>query len=426
MKRWMVLCMLAALGAVACSDDDVNTPPADGSPALDAGVDQAVGKDSSAPDSGLSVAGMTFAAPASWAKPIEDYITAGYTKLQHYNFERSIHDLVVYGGRLYLGYGDATYNLGRVTPIEMRYFAAPASSTITKEFTTQEEHLEQYRILDGDLVMAGIDATEDAWLGNVYVKPSGKAWFKSRTLQQGVHVHDCVSFNGAWYAVGSGSTQAEWTASNIHSILWKSADRGKTFTVHDRRSNQKVGDIRWTRLLPVGKTMWMFGYHSDNAGNPTELINATFDGAKRTDLSATHELNNAWVFETHPISAKLGIARGVKILTVPKLVWSTWAIDDQGAVKQVAALADKRVIDIYPVPESGEFLVMTHDEAEVDKIKLLKSFKLRVLVTRNFASFSEVLTWTATATPKSVAYWQGDLYLGDRLGAVWKAKAKAN
>ena len=243
----------------------------------------------------------------------------------------------------------------------------------------------------------------------------------SRTLKQGVHVHDCVTFGGAWYAVGSGATSAEWKASNIHSIMWKSADRGKTFKVHDRRSNQKVGDIRWTRLLPIGKTMWMFGYHSNNAGNPTELINATFDGTKRTDLAKTHELNNAWVFETHPISAKLGIARGVKILTVPKLIWSTWAIDDKGGIK--AILPNKRILDVYPVGDTGEFLVMTHDEAEVDKIKALKSFQLRVLATKDFVKFTEVLKWSATSTPKSVAYWKGDLYIGDRLGAIWKAKA---
>ena len=315
MRLWTILLLAAALCA-GCSDDDGVTPGSDGVITMDSGVDSGPG-----PDAGLSVAAMTFGAPASWAKPIEDYIAAGYKKLAHYKFERSIHDLVVFEGRLYLGYGDATYNLGRVTPIEMRYFADPKATTVTKEFTTQEEHLEAYRILDGELVMAGIDATEDAWLGNVYVKPSGKAWFKSRTLKQGVHVHDCVTFGGAWYAVGSGATSTEWKASNIHSIMWKSADRGKTFKVHDRRSNQKVGDIRWTRLLPIGKTMWMFGYHSNNAGNPTELINATFDGTKRTDLAKTHELNNAWVFETHPISAKLGIARGVKILTVPKLIW---------------------------------------------------------------------------------------------------------
>ena len=410
---WAVLFSALTLG---CSDDP-GQAPTDGFAAVDSGVDR-----TSAPDTGVSVAAMTFAAPASWAKPIEDYIAAGKAKLGHENFERAIHDLVVYEGRLYLGYGDATYNLGRVTPIEMRYFKSPASTSITKEFTTQEEHLEAYRILDGDLVMAGIDATEDAWLGNVYVKPSGKAWFKSRTLKQGVHVHDCVSFGGAWYAVGSGATQAEWTASNIHSILWKSADRGKTFTVHDRRSNQKVGDIRWTRLLPVGKkTMWMFGYHSNNAGNPTELINATYDGTKRTDLTNTHELHNAWVFETHPISSTLGIARGVKILTVSKLIWSTWALDDKGGAKQVAKLANKRVIDIFPIRETDEFLVLTHDETDVEKIKLLKSFTLRVQVTRDFETFSEVLTWTAASTPKSVAYWKGDLYIGDRVGVIWKA-----
>ena len=35
-----------------------------------------------------------------------------------------------------------------------------------------------------------------------------------------------------------------------------------------------------------------------------------------------------------------------------------------------------------------------------------------------FESFTEVLSYSKDRTPKSVVYWQGDLYIGDRLGAV--------
>ena len=163
---------------------------------------------------------------STWAWPIEDYIEAGVAEHgAESQFMTDIHDLHVFADKLYVGYGDATVNMGRVFPIDVRAWTSPEPEALVSEFVTDEEQIDRYRSQGDILTIPGIDATEDAWLGSVYAKPSGKAWFKSRTLKQGVHVHDCITFGGAWYAVGSGATQAEWTASNIHSLLWKSTDR---------------------------------------------------------------------------------------------------------------------------------------------------------------------------------------------------------
>lgn len=411
------LVLLVTVG-LACSDDGADLVLDAAS--ADAGPDAAPSPDSSKP-----ITARSYGKLYKWASPIADYIQAGRTKFGHTNFERSIHDLVVYDSRLYLGYGDATYNLGRVTPIEFRYFSSPDKATdLVKEFKSDEEHLDRYRILGGDLVMAGIDAVEDAWLGNVYYKRSGQTWVKRRTLQQGVHVHDCVLFGGAWYASGSGATQTEWTANKIHAILWKSSDQGASFQVTNRRDNAGVGDIRWTRLLPVGKTLFLFGYHSDSAGNPKEMVNATFDGTTRTDIASGHALYNLWALETDPVSDSLGLVRGVKVFTVPKLIYSFYSLDEKGTLTEISRFSKEHVLDIFPIEGTGEHVLVTHDEADVEAIKKLTQFNLHIYHTTDFKNFKELLSETLTWLPRSLAVWQGSLFLGDGLGSIWRSDGK--
>lgn len=110
-------------------------------------------------------------APALWAEPLRDYLAVGERQTMGGAFLRAVQDLAVYDDRLYLGYGDANINLGRATPIEVRSFRDDGAAEAAAEFRSDEEQLEQYRELDGDLWIAGVDATEDAWLGNVYWRP---------------------------------------------------------------------------------------------------------------------------------------------------------------------------------------------------------------------------------------------------------------
>ena len=414
---WVLIAVLTIGLMAACSDDDVVSKdawaPAEGTVSSDGGADGTAG---------ATIASLKFGKLEKWATPIEDYIKAGSAKYS--SFLRQIHDLVVYQDRLYLGYGDANVNMGRIVPISFRYFSSPDSTAVVKEFNSDDEHLERYRVIGDDLFMAGIDSTEDAWLGNVYYKRKTDKWVKSRTLKGGVHVHDVIGFKGAIYSVGSGATETEWKAGKIFGHLWKSTDKGKTFAIEARRANADGGDCRFVRLLPTSNYLYMFGYRSNNKGTPIDVINSRYDGSKREDLADTHPLRYIWASETYVLGDKLFVVRGYKIKVVKKVVFNTWRITDDGKLEDVKQFAKQTVIDVYQAPGTKEILVLSHDENERDEILKLKNWKLHIYLTTDFKKFSELHSYTTTTRPKSIAYWKKAIYVGDNAGVVWRSRGK--
>jgi hypothetical protein len=96
---------------------------------------------------------------------------------------RSLWDLQAYEGRLYLGYGDAVVNTG---PTDVLAFD-PATGEVAHEVTLPEEAISRYRVLDGQLVVPGVDAHDSAD-GYVYVRTAGQ--WRQRVIPQAVHVLD--------------------------------------------------------------------------------------------------------------------------------------------------------------------------------------------------------------------------------------------
>ena len=413
---WLTTMALAL--AVGCSDDD-QQPRQDAAP-LDALPGDGGGADTRS-DAGVpGITTQKFGKLEKWATPIEDYIKAG--RARYTSFLRQIHDLTVYQDRLYLGYGDANVNMGRVVPISFRYFSSPDSTTVVKEFNSDDEHLERYRHINGELFLAGVDSTEDAWLGNVYYKRKTDKWVKSRTLSGGVHVHDVIGFGGAIYSVGSGATKDEWTAGKIFGHLWKSTDKGKTFKIADKRPNAAGGDCRFVRLLPTAKMLYLFGYRSNPQGQAVDVINSSYDGTKRTDLPDNHPMRYIWASETYPLGAKLHVIRGYKIKVVSKLLFQTWRWTDDGKLEEVKPLAGQTVIDVFQDQTSKQILVLSHDENDYAKIPTLKQWKLHIYLTSDFKSFKELHSYSTITRPKSIAYWNKVIYVGDDAGVVWRSE----
>ena len=65
-----------------------------------------------------------FQAAEPWAEPLGDYLERGKRSCPD-GFNRAITALALFEGRLWLGYGDATRNLGTPALIEFRYFPRP-------------------------------------------------------------------------------------------------------------------------------------------------------------------------------------------------------------------------------------------------------------------------------------------------------------
>jgi len=301
-----------------------------------------------------------------------------------------------------------------VTPIAVRVFARDDDPTARDAFVTDEEQVEQFRAFDGALWIAGVDATEDAWLGNVYRRSDG-AWTKLRTVPNGVHVHDVAAWRGALWAVGSGGTPSEWNARDIYGHLWRSDDRGARFAIAARHHNQRMGDARWVRLLPLAESMLLFGYRTDSAGRAS-VVNARFDGAEAAALAEGDPLRTSFITETLPL-AEGGIARGaVNNPAGPGLVHRAYRVDAAGRATVIAHLEGRAVLDIARVEGSDALVVLSADHGEWGRDR--PDWSVRVETTRDLVRFEPVAQWDTVDAVRAVAVWRGRVYLGRDDGVV--------
>ncbi|MFC1849417.1 5'-nucleotidase C-terminal domain-containing protein [candidate division CSSED10-310 bacterium] len=135
-----------------------------------------------------------------------------------------VHELQLFEGKLYIGYGDAVINTG---PTDVIYYDLQSKEYKT-EFTVDEEAISRYKVIDGKLIIPGIDATESWKLGNIYVR-TASGWAKKRSVTHGLHVNDITSFKGEWFvSTGSFFEYGENESCAVGGIL-RSNDEGDTF-----------------------------------------------------------------------------------------------------------------------------------------------------------------------------------------------------
>jgi hypothetical protein len=302
--------------------------------------------------------------------------------------------------------------------IQFRSFASPDDTATVDEFASDDEQLDRFRILGPDLFMAGIDATEDAWLGNVYFRRPGGMWVKSRTVQEGVHVHDVIEFAGAIWAVGSGATPTEWMAGNIYGHLWRSTDRGQGFEIRERVWNDTMGDARLVRLLPLDGQMFVFGYRSDSAGRiRTPLSNYTYSGTTLTPLPMDQPLRSVFVSETDLLPDGGGLVRGIDLSVSPR-VSGLWRVDRTGRATPLARFATQTVQDVYVHPATGEVLFLSFDGNALSE---RTRWTVRITVSRDLATFTELAHFDTDVAPESIAFWRDGIYYGTGEGRLLRS-----
>lgn len=396
-----------------------------------------------------TLAERTFGAFEPWAKPIEDYIAIGNAKLPR-KFTSAIHELMPFNDRMWLGYGDADYNMGTHTPIEFRVFASAEDPTATAVAVdgrgqgpdqtvptqTGEEQIDRYRICDGHLWQPGIDSTDadERWTqmtttppaiaGNVY-RLEGSVWKKFRSIPGGEHVHDLACFRGAVFMVGSGANdRPEWESGQIFRYLWRSADLGKTFTVAHRIAHPEPGkgDTRWVHLLPTRDALYLFGYVSTFATSSSVVANArTRDGATVEELAKDAPLAKIVAFATTPLPEGAGLIVGVDVSTTAR-AWGAWHVAPDGTPTPLTAFAGRTILDVHVEGAELVFLTVEGDAFPTPK---LASWPLKVWAAplSNLSSPVEIASHEAAAEARAITYFRGALFLGTRDGQVLRARS---
>lgn len=448
-----VLGAIAITSAVACGSGATGTGGAAGSGGSGGHATGHGGADagSGGADAGPppKIAEQQFGAFEPWATPIDDYLAVG-EMFQPSGFRRSITDLAPFGERMFFGYGDADYNLGEHTPIEMRYFASPddpaAKPTLidgegqgapqTTPYQSGEEQIDRYRVLDGVLWQAGIDSTDpdELWTqanttpkgiqGNAY-RLDGDTFVKRRTITGGEHVHDLAAWKGAVYGVGSGAdTRMEFEGGMIFRYLWRTTDLGGTFETVKRimHPNPGKGDSRFVHLLPTTNKIYLFGYESVFATNSGTIKNASYDGQTVTDLTMTDPLRPIFPDGTLALPDGTGIVYGVDVSTPPSHL-TTGHVGADGSLTILSSFVGSTVVDTQ-LAETGEIVYLATAGDSIGGPDPT-SWDVRVLVADASApdTTKELVHLTMDVAPISIAYWRGALFLGTNDGKVLKAAA---
>ena len=226
---------------------------------------------------------------------------------------RSLWDLQAYDGRLYLGYGDAIVNTG---PTDVLAFD-PTTGDVAHEVMLPEEAITRYRVLDGQLVVPGVDA-HDSDDGYVYMRTAGQ--WRQRVIPQAVHVEDVAQHGDELCAAVQDRTEAAAVrCSRDDGATWelRRADGFRATTLFELGSDLVVGTPgrlarvtdRGTIHLPLALP-GVADLSLVNLGRATRCGDAVVTLARRIMYvanTAVVEPLGAFAFESGPTASKIDV-----------------------------------------------------------------------------------------------------------------------
>jgi len=168
---------------------------------------------------------------------------------------RNIRELFMFENRLYIGHGDAMINTG---PTDIIYYDLLSGDFIT-EFTIDDEAIKKYCVLDGKLALPGVDATENWDYGNIYLLDTD-GWLKKRTIRNGLHVFDLVSFGGKWFA--STGCYFKLTEDDMYPFggIFESEDEGGSWNLAYSTPTHSGSVFRISSLVSYKDKLYCFPY----------------------------------------------------------------------------------------------------------------------------------------------------------------------
>jgi hypothetical protein len=177
-------------------------------------------------------------------------------------YARNVWDMQLFGGLIWLGHGDSIDNWGPI-PI---WSLDPGTGALTREFTADDEQVDEFRVLGGELYVPGHDGRGDWTMGEFYRLESG-GWMEHRTIPHGLHVFDLALHGGRLFAaLGTEDVRGQET-------VVASADRGESWTAVTDETDRVYDLFELSGVL--------YGAPKMNAGDSTgawPLLR--FDGAR--------------------------------------------------------------------------------------------------------------------------------------------------
>ena len=225
-------------------------------------------------------------APAVWADQTDLLENLGRPEAldRKGEYASNVWDLMMFEGELYIGAGNSSNmqpnaNAGPIPILKLD----PATDTFSSPFTVDEEQIEIYRVLDGQLVIPGHDPTGNPKKGNFYRLEQG-TWFKYATVPNGIHTYDMASYKGELY--GALGARNDVVRSSDGGQSWSRVPMGVVPSYGDRPPY-----ARSYVLFEFEGKLWSVGRLSTSAGQKYDRAGQglwSWDGTtaeEREDLS---------------------------------------------------------------------------------------------------------------------------------------------
>jgi len=168
---------------------------------------------------------------------------------------RRINDLFYYEEKLYIGTGDAVVNTG---PTPVIYYDQKKDTFIT-EFTVDDEAIYRYQVIDDQLVIPGVDATEEWAFGNFYVR-NDTGWTKHRTIPHALHVNCLAFFQEKIYASTGAFGSIGDSIEHYFGAVFVSSDSGMTWSVSYATPSDEESVYRINALIVYHDKLFAFPY----------------------------------------------------------------------------------------------------------------------------------------------------------------------
>ena len=121
-------------------------------------------------------------------------------------YARNIWDMLAFNGELLIGAGNSS-NLGpaqNAGPVPV-FSYSPLTGQFRVVFTVDDEQIDVFRVLGGEVYIPGHDPRESWELGNFYRLESDSIWRKYRNIPLGIHNYD-MSMIGSMLFAGLGTS----------------------------------------------------------------------------------------------------------------------------------------------------------------------------------------------------------------------------
>jgi len=129
-------------------------------------------------------------------------------------YAKCIWDLIAYNGRIYYGAGNAS-SLGSTRNTDtnggvLKYWNPGTQAFVSTGFTPADQQIQLFRIIGGELVIPGVDATASSSLENWFREVSGTWTSYTGVFTNSAHNYDILDFGGQLFSTqgtsGGGST----------------------------------------------------------------------------------------------------------------------------------------------------------------------------------------------------------------------------